>query len=193
MRFRNSLKICLLVLCLSWSPSTTGTPQNRGANFFMKSIKLDKGLSAMVDDADFEELNKFKWYADKIGNTFYAKRRAFVGDKYTAVYMHRHILMPPKNIVVDHKNHNGLDNQRSNLRECTRGQNQINQRSQKNSSSKYLGVSWSKERKKWQAHCCKNYKVYSCGRFDNEADAALAYNELAKRLHGEFANLNILK
>lgn len=62
--------------------------------------------------------------------------------------------------------------------------------SSSNSSSKYLGVSWDSNKKKWFSSICKNYKIIPLGRFDSEKDAALAYNKKAIELHGEFANLN---
>lgn len=162
----------------------------------MKEIILTKGLTTTVDDADFDFLNKWKWYADKLGDTFYAKRRINLKrekgkpQRGTSIYMHREILELKKGEIGDHRDGNGLNNQRDNLRKCTHGQNMVNQKSQKNSSSKYLGVSWDSTREKWTVHVCKNYKVYSPGRFDNEKEAALAYNKKALELHGEFARLN---
>lgn len=156
----------------------------------MKKIRLTNGKYTLVDDEDFEYLNKWNWYADEIGNTTYVKRKQKIEGKVLTFYMHRVIMNPRKGKLVDHKNRNGLDNQKHNLRECNKGQNQINQRSQKNSSSKYLGVHWDKSRGKWSANCCKDYKHNHCGRFNSEIDAAKAYNKKALELHGEFANLN---
>lgn len=148
----------------------------------------------LVDDGDFELLNKWRWLGDRIGNTYYVKRRDYTnGPPGKMTYMHRVILNPKKGMHVDHKDRNGLNNRRNNLRECTRSQNMVNQKPQKNGSSKYLGVGWDKARGKWKAQVCKDYKHTMIGRFDTEREAALAYDKKAKELHGEFARINILQ
>ncbi|TXI99675.1 MAG: hypothetical protein E6Q35_02320 [Chryseobacterium cucumeris] len=86
----------------------------------MRKIPLTQGKSALVDDADYEWLSKWKWHAhkDKNGVLFYAERR----DKSRTpriVKMHREILKTPGYLVVDHKNRNGLDNRRQNIHNCT--------------------------------------------------------------------------
>lgn len=151
----------------------------------MKKIPLTKGKFALVDDADFEWLNQWKWYAQKRNNGDTAARRH--GRKIIA--MHRFILgiTDPK-IVVDHKDHNILNNQRYNIRGATISQNNANIRSHKDSTSKYLGVCLLG--KKWFASAQKNRKIYRLGYFDSEIEAAKAYNDKAVELHGEFANLN---
>jgi len=156
----------------------------------MKKIYLkNKDVYALVDDEDFDELNQWKWYADEIGGVMYVKRRRYPDRKM--LYMHREILKAGDNLV-DHKDHNGLNNQRSNLRICSSSQNQWNKRSKRNGTSKYIGVSYDISRGKWTARCCINYKNHNIGRFDTEVKAALAYNKKAIELHGEFANLNII-
>ncbi len=99
-----------------------------------------------------------------------------------------------KDEVVDHVKHNGLDNQKLNLRKCTVKQNLQNRASVVGSSSKYLGVCWHKRNKKWQASINGGGKssLY-IGQFSSETDAALAYNKEALLRYGEFANLNIIK
>lgn len=93
---------------------------------------------------------------------------------------------------VDHKNGNRTDNRPKNLREATNAQNIANSNSRKGSSSKYLGVCFSKNHGKWLANITSNNKNYYIGIYSNEVDAALAYNEQAKRLHGDFANINVI-
>ena len=160
----------------------------------MKEIPLTKGLFALVDDEDFEELSKYKWSATKIGNTFYALRCSnwdYETKKSTFVYMHRQILgLTDRNIFTDHEDRNGLNNQRNNIRIATRSQNLSNVRSGKGSTSKYLGVSFMKRDSVWVAQISKNRKFIWLGRHKTEEEAALAYNKAAKELHGEFANLN---
>lgn len=155
----------------------------------MKEIKLTQGKAALVDDADFQWLNQWKWYAQNTKSGFYAIRR--VGHAGGIICMHRLILglIKPKQ-KADHKDRDTLNNQRSNLRIATHAENMSNRRVFKNSSSKYLGVHWFKRDKKWYATITKDNKKQTIGSFSEEDQAALAYNEAAKRLHGEFANLN---
>jgi hypothetical protein len=157
----------------------------------MKQIPLTRGMFALVDDEDFEYLNQFKWYAHKDSATYYAMRKKNRKD----VRMHRVILgiTEPK-VFGDHIDHNGLNNQRSNLRIATPAQNQRNKASRKGSSSKYLGVAnYPKKNKPWGATISSNNKHYHLGHFAKEEDAARAYNEAAIKYHGEFANLNSIE
>lgn len=156
----------------------------------MKEIKLTRGKVALVDDEDFEYLNQYKWYAIDCVHTFYARRK----ENNRHISMHRQILgLTSSKIQGDHKDHDGLNNQKNNLRIANHSQNQANRKSFKNSSSKYIGVCWKKAAKKWQAAIYQNGSNKHLGSFINESEAAIAYNEAAKIIHGEFANLNILK
>jgi len=92
--------------------------------------------------------------------------------------------------MVDHKNNNGLDNQRDNLRPATYSTNQFNQTKRANRSSQYKGVYLHKSRGKWMARIRKMYKETFLGYFDNEIDAAKAYDVAAKQMFGEYAKLN---
>lgn len=161
------------------------------AGFFydiMKEIKLTQGQVALVDDENFEYLNQWKWFAHKGKNTFYAERKIGTNKSKS---MHRFILKlnDPK-IFSDHIDHNGLNNQEYNLRSCTALQNARNTCSRKNSTSKYLGVSWYTKYKKWHAQIKGNRKIFHIGYYEKEVDAAIAYNKKAIKLHKEFANLN---
>lgn len=146
----------------------------------------------LVDDEDFEFLNQWNWHLKPARNTFYATRQQFDGhSNFKHVKMHRLILgLNDSKIKGDHKDRNGLNNQRANLRICNPSENNCNQKSHKGSTSKYRGVSWCTERKKWVAHIQKEKKLVHIGRFFTEKEAALAYNNMAKELHGDFANLN---
>jgi len=148
----------------------------------------------MVDDDDFEEINKFKWLSEKRGNTFYAQRTDYSNgnNNRIRIKMHRLIMQPEKGMVVDHKDRNGLNNQKNNLRICTDSENLCNRTAY--GKSKYLGVSWRKNRRTWQAVIKqRGGKYIYLGGFKIETEAALAYNEAAKKYHGEFANLNIIE
>lgn len=155
----------------------------------MKEIKLTQGKVALVDDEDYEYLNQWKWYALKSRNTFYATRVVRVGCKSMRFYMHRVIMKEPT-LLVDHCDSNGLHNYKSNLRECTRRQNGMNRKSNNNSTSIYKGVSYSIGIERWVAAIQINGKRKLLGKFLNEIDAALKYNEAAKEYFGEFALLN---
>ena len=146
---------------------------------------------AMVDDADFDWLNQWNWYVNVAKNTYYALRETRAGSS-KAVLMHRLILgLNKSRLHGDHIDHNGLNNQRSNIRIATRSQNVANRKSSKNSSSKYLGVTLKKGKYTyWYAQIEKEGKVFSLGTHKFEEDAARAYDAKAKELHGEFANLN---
>jgi hypothetical protein len=149
----------------------------------MKEIKLTQNKVALIDDEDYEYLNQFKWYANKVRNTFYAKR----GRNKTAQQMHRIIMNPPTNMQIDHKDHNGLNNQKFNLRLCTNSQNRMN--SIPYGKSKYLGVSIFRG-KIPRAQIKVNNKIIYLGQFKTEEAAAREYDEMAKIYHKEFANLN---
>jgi hypothetical protein len=98
---------------------------------------------------------------------------------------------PPRGFLVDHKNLNTLDNTRTNLRLATRSQNMFNRNKIKsNTSSRFRGVCFDKRRKKWCAYITVEGKRIWLGTFDNEIDAAMAYDAAAKKYHGEFARLN---
>lgn len=191
MRFSNPSKICPLILCLMLNLSATGTPRFRGAASFMKEIKLTQGKVALVDDEDFEFLNQFKWRAHKGKNTFYAVRSI----KKDMEWMHRVILnISDSKIFADHRDHDGLNNQKYNLRTCSGSQNNANQvKQKKQTSSIYKGVYYCKITNKWCAQIQKNSKTIVIGRFITEIEAATARNEKAIELFGEFANLNVIK
>ena len=88
----------------------------------IKLIPLTQGKFAIVDAEDYDRLSQYKWQAEKHKTTFYAKRKS----KYKSIKMHREILKPSNGMICDHKNHNGLDNRRCNIRLCTHAQNQHN-------------------------------------------------------------------
>lgn len=151
-------------------------------------IPLTQGKFAIVDAEDYDRLSQHKWYAAKAktGTTFYACR----ARGRTTVNMHREIMRAPKGMICDHKNHNGLDNHKSNLRLCTSSQNARNQQARAGCTSKYKGVCWHKKHKKWQARITCNGNHMHLGSFDNQIDAAVAYDRRAIEVFGEFAWLN---
>lgn len=160
----------------------------------MKEIQLSQWgknrgkYVALVDDEDFENLNQYKWAALKHGNTFYAVRSIYDNGKQ-AIYMHGAI-MGGKG--VDHRDHNGLNNQRHNLRFCNQSENVINGQKSANRSSVYKGVCFNKSARKWEVQIILNGNRVHLGYFVLEVDAAKAYNAKATELFGEFANLNVI-
>lgn len=155
----------------------------------MKEITLTRGLVTLVDDEDYELLNSMKWYAEKYTHTFYARKR--INNKL--VSMQNYLLGVSSPLRVDHIDGNGLNNQRNNLRVCTHRQNMLNVGKRRiNPTSKYLGVHYDKSRGRWMVSIGINYKCVHIGRYDSEIEAALAYNEAAKKHHGEFAKLNVI-
>jgi len=156
-----------------------------------KLIPLTQNKFAIVDDNDFERLNQWKWYAVQEKHTWYAVRAIWNNGRAITIPMHRDILNSPNGMETDHKDHNGLNNCRYNLRLASRMQNQHNRESHCG-TSKYKGVSWHKRDKKWQSQIRVNRKLVHLGCFDNEIEAAKVYNIKATELFGEFAYVNNL-
>lgn len=158
----------------------------------MREIKLTQGKVAIVDDEDFDRLNKFKWYTIKRQNIYYAERAIWVAGKSKKHIMHQMILEPRPGYETDHIDGNGLNNQKENLRYATHQQNISNQRKHSRTSSRFKGVCWHKKAKKWMAHITKDGIFLYLGLFMGEIDAALVYDKAAKIYFGEFARTNFL-
>ncbi len=158
----------------------------------MKEIQLTQGQVTIVDDADYEWLNQWSWFAGwfKGSRSFYAMRTiwndARPRPKSHTQRIHRLIMgVTDPSIYVDHRNHNTLDNRRDNLRIATPTQNQANA-GKRNGTSQYKGVS--RLGKKWRAMIRINGKHIHLGCFANELDAALTYQQAARKHFGEFAH-----
>ena len=159
----------------------------------MKTIPLTQGKIAIVDDEDFELVSQYKWHASHgVNDIFYAYANIKKNKKYIHLSMHQLIMKTKPNLEMDHINHNGLDNRKSNLRFVTRSENMQNARSYKNSSSKFKGVCWDKSENKWVAHIWHENKLICLGSFKREIKAALTYDKAAIKYFGKFANPNIL-
>jgi hypothetical protein len=148
----------------------------------IREIPLTQGYVAIVDDRDYEALIQHKWRASPGGCTVYAVREVKVGGKRTSLLMHKH------------KNGNGLDNRRANLRESTHSQNMRNRRSNRVGTSKYVGVSWYKSTGKWLAQIeirVNGIRHGKClGYFNSEEDAARARDKAAFERDPEYCRLN---
>ncbi len=158
----------------------------------MKEIKLTQGKMALVDDADYEWLNAFKWHAYYAKNTKSHYARGYVNGKNLA--MSRLIMrVTDRKTFVDHINHDTLNHQRSNLRLCTNAQNSANKHKKAAGSSQYKCVDWQKTANKWRVRIMFEGKRIHLGFFDSEIEAALAYDKKAIELFGEYAYLNFPK
>lgn len=165
----------------------------------MKEITLGNGMVTQVDDADFERLNQWNWTAIQGGDYFYAGRwnRKVKGQKGNGpmVWMNHEILGPvPQGMVIDYKDRNPLNNQRSNMRLAHKYQDSSNRGKRSGNidrvfTSSYKGVSLMKKSSKWAMQIRVKGKRYT-GQFDSEIEAAKEYDRLAKELCGEFAFLN---
>ncbi len=210
--FKTPLASCNPIL---WT--SVGQPSCQGAFNIMKLIplseksKINSGKHfAMVDDEDYDNLIKFKWYINKRG---YVVRGIYIREtqKTIIVKMHRLILgLTDPNINGDHIDRNRLNNQRSNLRSCTLIQNNFNKSKRKNGSltSIYKGVSFARRNKKFllqdgtikiyeytfiRATLSFNKKQIHLGYFKTQEEAARAYDRGAIKYFGEFASLNFNK
>lgn len=148
----------------------------------MKEIVLSNGMVTLVDDDDFDRVNKTNWYYHKQCGIAYNSKR----DK-----LHRYVLgvNDPK-VFVDHINHNKLDNRKENLRICSKQQNNSNKLKQDGKTSPYKGVHLEAKSAKWISQITFNYENIFLGRYDSEIQAAIAYNNAAVKYFGEFALLN---
>lgn len=161
----------------------------------MKQIPLTQGKYVLVDDEDYDYLNQWKWYA------YYAKKRDIwyvmrSGSRSIKprrmILMHRVIMQAVKGEEIDHEDHNGLNNQRYNLRKATRLQNSRNRKKQNNNTSGFKGVSFRTDNsnRPWVSYISDNHKLIHLGSYATAIEAAMAYDQAAKLYFGEFAKLN---
>ena len=154
------------------------------------STKKYPNTFALVDDEDYKELNKHKWSASENNGAIYAVRCVRIGDKWKTLKMHAAIIGAVEGKGTDHINCVTLDNQRKNLRHCTKAENACNRGAQVNNTSGYKGVTWYKRDGLWQAQIYHHKQRFYLGRFTCLIKAAIAYDKKAKALHGDFAYLN---
>lgn len=140
----------------------------------------------MVDDADFDWLNQWKWAKSHKG---YAVRVTNKNGKCCKFIMHREILNPPPGMFVDHRFGDTLDNRRQNLRLCTNAENARN-RKQRSGRALPKGVDWLPKRGRFQARIMVDYKSIHIGHFFTESEAEAAYDAAATKYFGEFARTN---
>lgn len=162
-----------------------------------RQIPLTLGKVAIVDADDFDELSKYKWFAQRkpqkgFPDYFYACRQerseGGKGRRQRVVMMHNQIMPPPPGMVVDHRNRNGLDNRKENLRHATNSQNMQNKRYRDKGLPR--GVSKIKISGRFRARIRDNGVLISLGCFDTAEEAARAYDKASLMLHGEFGIRN---
>ena len=151
-----------------------------------KLMPLTQGEFTIVDADDFKWLNQYKWHVRKHKNVSYAETQ----KNGKLIKMHRMLLNAPPHLFVDHRDHNGLNNRRYNLRLCTNQQNLYNCRPRQGGTSRYKGVYRDKRGKKFVARIVADGKRHSLGYFDDEIEAAVAYDLKAIQFFGQFAYLN---
>ena len=155
----------------------------------MRFIPLTQGKFAAVDDADFDNVQRFKWHARKVRGVFYAGRTVSTpkGPRVLAL----HVFLMPNAERIDHKDGDGLNNTRGNLRTATHQQNCQARRRKKLGTSQYRGVYFYSSTGKWKAQITAKGKRQSLGYFENERDAARAYDVAAQKFFGSFAQVNL--
>lgn len=134
---------------------------------------------ALIDLDDIDKVKNYKWYL--VGN-------GYVYTKKMNIYLHRIIMECPDNMMVDHINHNPLDNRKSNLRVCTNSQNNMNKGKQSNNTSGYRGVDWHKQNNKWHARIHVNKRKIHLGYFDTKEEAIEARKQAELEYFGEYRN-----
>lgn len=158
----------------------------------MKTIELTQGFVAIVDECDYQRLVAYRWWAqvEPRGYVYAVTRTQETGRKL--VKMHRLILgLNSDGPFVDHHDGDGLNNARGNLRLASRQGNRVNSRKRSGYASSYKGVVAS--HRKWKAKIRVGATMLYLGTFENEVDAAAAYNAAAIAQFGEFARLNKLE
>lgn len=153
-----------------------------------REIPLTQGKAAIVDDADYDWLMQRPWHF--AGGYAHHTAPRSAGNRNVA--MHRLIMGATPEQEVDHRNGDGLDNRRDNVRVCTRAGNTKNLAKRAGTRSRYKGVSAKRDarHKLWRADIRADRQAYHLGSFASEDEAARAYDQAARRLHGEFARLN---
>ena len=156
-------------------------------------VPLTQGYEAVIDAADVPLVEGRNWHASVNRSTVYAQRSEAGaggnGPKHRAVQLHRVIMGEPKGLLVDHRDGDGLNNRRSNLRMATRSQNQHNQKLASHNTSGFKGVRWDKQRGKWQAAIRLNGKRKHLGFFPTPEAAYEAYCKGSAEIHGEFGRV----
>lgn len=151
-------------------------------------VALTQGKSALIDSQDLPFISRWKWYARESNGTWYAARGQWNGKNNTIIKMHRVLLSAKKGYLVDHINHDTLDNTRGNLRLVTSSQNQMNRIA--SAKSGFKGVALTRNKKRYRTFIKIDGSYRHLGVFDEILEAARAYNRAAKEAFGDYAFFN---
>jgi hypothetical protein len=153
-----------------------------------RTIQLTRGMNTLIDETDIGRAGVHSWQARKGKRTFYAAGGRNIGNGKTASFqLHRVLIGAPKGAEVDHRNGDGLDNRRGNLRLATSQQNSRN-RHRCVGRSRYKGIAPAGP--SWRAYISVGRRKIHLGCFPTEEEAARAYDAGAREHYGEFAATN---
>ncbi len=163
----------------------------------MRKIELTQGQFAVIDDDDYDRISSHKWYAKKNNVkckvVYYAATNITILGKRTTIRMHQFILgSSPNGKEIDHADGNTLNNQKHNLRFCTRTQNLYNAIGSPYSATKHKGITFNNKSNMYRVRISINGKSTHIGCFKKIEDAICVYNNAALKYHGEFARLNVI-
>jgi hypothetical protein len=149
-------------------------------------VPLTQGYEAIIDLDNITLVEGRNWFASHNGRNVYAQRTDRSGKKLRTIYLHRLIMGDPYKLGVDHKDGNGLNNMRCNLRVSTHAQNMQNQRTRCDNTSGFKGVGFNKQCCKFMAKIKFDKKTNYLGLFDSAEEAFAAYCAASDKFHGEF-------
>lgn len=155
------------------------------------SLTLPSGHITIIDQSDLLLVEQFKWHALKARRTVYVQTKGSAANGFTRTYLHRLLLGAASGQLVDHRNHNGLDNRRANLRLCSPAENVANSGVCSRNTTGYRGVIRYKDRFRARIGTRSTPGYQHLGYFDDIWDAAQAYNAAAVERYGDFALLNV--
>ena len=135
----------------------------------------------LIDLNDIDKIKNHCWGIHDVNNYLIIETKLKINNKYSILKLHRLIMNCPDGMIVDHINHNTLDNRKENLRICTYKENSENRNVQKNSKSGIRGIFWNKQISKWVAKIGHNYKHIIIGYFSNIEDAEKAVIKARKK------------